>query len=220
MSNLEPKGDFVSGPPALVPDINAANVILSGKNPSLCQTVELRPLIQASIPDLYANICGPQNDHLYTYLPSGPYHDLPSFTKLINDGFVLTPSFFPFAIFSSDPIHVTNQSLRTDSDKARSPVGIICLMNIVPSHRSIEIGHVLLAPTLQRTTAATEGFYLLMKYAFEELGYLRVEWKCNNFNEPSKRAALRLGYTFEGIFRKQYVKLLRFYIFNPFSHNP
>jgi RimJ/RimL family protein N-acetyltransferase len=62
---------------------------------------------------------------------------------------------------------------------------------------------VLFAPTLQRTTGATEAIYLLMKYAFDELGYLRVEWKCNNFNEPSKRAALRLGYVYDGLFRQQ-----------------
>jgi RimJ/RimL family protein N-acetyltransferase len=193
MSNFEPKGDLVSGPPALLPDINATNVILSGN------TVELRPLIQASIPDLYANLCGPGREHLYTYLPTGPYHDLPSFTKLITESFVSNTSLFPFAIFSSDPVHVTNQN----SDKGTTPVGIISLLNIVPSHRSIEIGHVLFSPTLQRTTAATETIYLLMKYAFEELGYLRVEWKCNNFNEPSKRAALRLGYVYEGLFRQQ-----------------
>jgi RimJ/RimL family protein N-acetyltransferase len=194
MSNFEPKGDLVTGPPALPPDINSPRVILSGN------TVELRPLTQASIPDLYANLCGPQNDHLYTYLPTGPYHDLPSFSKLITESFVSNPSLFPFAIFSSDPVHVTN---RDSSDKARTPVGMISLLNIVPAHRTIEIGHVLFAPTLQRTTAATETVYLLMKYAFEELGYLRVEWKCNNFNEPSKRAALRLGYQYEGLFRQQ-----------------
>jgi RimJ/RimL family protein N-acetyltransferase len=78
-------------------------------------------------------------------------------------------------------------------------------LNIVPSHRSIEIGNVLFGPLLQRSTAATEACYILMKHCFEDLNYLRVEWKANNFNEPSKRAALRLGFVFEGIFRKHMV---------------
>jgi RimJ/RimL family protein N-acetyltransferase len=78
-------------------------------------------------------------------------------------------------------------------------------MNIVPSHRTIEIGHVLFSPVLQRTTAATESIYLLMKHCFEDLNYRRVEWKANDLNEPSKRAALRLGFVFEGVFRKHMV---------------
>lgn len=84
-------------------------------------------------------------------------------------------------------------------------MGIITYLNIVPEYRSIEIGHVLFSPLLQRTTAATESIYLLMKHAFEDLHYLRVEWKANDLNEPSKRAALRLGFVFEGVFRKHMV---------------
>ncbi|GIK04326.1 hypothetical protein Aspvir_008405 [Aspergillus viridinutans] len=70
---------------------------------------------------------------------------------------------------------------------------------------SIEIGNVLFSPTLQRTTVATEAFYLVLKYAIEELGFRRIEWKCNALNAPSRRAALRLGFTFEGIFRQHMV---------------
>ncbi|KAJ3194530.1 hypothetical protein HDU82_002441, partial [Entophlyctis luteolus] len=89
--------------------------------------------------------------------------------------------------------------------KSKEAVGIDCYLNIVPANRSIEIGHVMFGPKLARTAAATEASYLLMKYAFEQLHYLRVEWKTNNFNEASKRAALRLGFTHEGIFRKHMV---------------
>jgi len=64
---------------------------------------------------------------------------------------------------------------------------------------------VLFAPTLQRTTIATEAIYMLMKWALEEGGYARVEWKANAFNEPSRRAALRLGFIFEGVFRKHII---------------
>jgi RimJ/RimL family protein N-acetyltransferase len=85
------------------------------------------------------------------------------------------------------------------------PMGIVCLMNIVPSNRCFEIGHVVFSPLLQRTTAATEAIYLLMKHCFEDLNYRRVEWKANNLNEPSKRAAVRLGFVPEGIFRKHMI---------------
>jgi RimJ/RimL family protein N-acetyltransferase len=61
----------------------------------------------------------------------------------------------------------------------------------------VEIGHIWFAPALQRTRAATEALFLLMRRAFDELGYRRLEWKCNAFNEPSRRAALRLGFRFE-----------------------
>jgi RimJ/RimL family protein N-acetyltransferase len=66
----------------------------------------------------------------------------------------------------------------------------------------MEVGHISYAPRLQRTAAATEAMYLMMRRAFDELGYRRYEWKCDALNAPSRRAALRLGFTFEGIFRQ------------------
>jgi RimJ/RimL family protein N-acetyltransferase len=71
-----------------------------------------------------------------------------------------------------------------------------------PSHRVIEIGNILYLPSMQCTTAATEAMYLFARYVFEDLEYRRYEWKCDALNEPSRRAALRLGFTFEGIFRQ------------------
>ena len=81
-------------------------------------------------------------------------------------------------------------------------VGFETLMRIDPTHRCIEVGNILYGKSLQRTPGATEAQYLLMKYIFEDLGYRRYEWKCNALNEPSRRAALRFGFSFEGIFRK------------------
>jgi RimJ/RimL family protein N-acetyltransferase len=69
----------------------------------------------------------------------------------------------------------------------------------------IEVGNILYLPCLQRTAGATEAMYLLARYVFEELGYRRYEWKCDALNEPSRRAALRLGFTFEGIFRQHMI---------------
>ncbi len=83
--------------------------------------------------------------------------------------------------------------------------GVAALMRIDPANGVIEIGHICLSPGLQQTRAATEAFALLFSRVFDELGYRRLEWKCNDQNMPSKRAAARLGFTFEGVFRQHMV---------------
>ncbi len=84
-------------------------------------------------------------------------------------------------------------------------VGVATLMRIDPANGVIEVGNIKYAPALQRTPAATEAMFLLMRYVFDELGYRRYEWKCDSLNGPSRAAALRLGFTFEGIFRQAVV---------------
>ncbi len=79
------------------------------------------------------------------------------------------------------------------------------LMRIDPVHGVIEIGNVLWGPAIARTRVCTEALYLFAHYVFDTLGYRRFEWKCNNLNEPSKRAAERFGFVFEGIFRQHMV---------------
>jgi RimJ/RimL family protein N-acetyltransferase len=79
------------------------------------------------------------------------------------------------------------------------------LMRIEPAHGVIEIGHVLWGPAIARTRVATEALYLSAAYVFETLGYRRFEWKCNDRNQPSRRAAHRFGFSFEGIFRQHMV---------------
>jgi RimJ/RimL family protein N-acetyltransferase len=78
-------------------------------------------------------------------------------------------------------------------------------LRITPEFGVIEIGHIWFAPELQRTTAATEAIYLLAHHAFDDLGYRRLEWKCNALNVASRRAAERFGFTFEGVFRKHQI---------------
>jgi RimJ/RimL family protein N-acetyltransferase len=85
------------------------------------------------------------------------------------------------------------------------PVGMAAFMNIETDHRRLEVGHIWYAPSAQRTEANTEAAYLMMREAFDELGYRRVEWKCDALNERSRAAALRLGFTFEGVFRKHMI---------------
>lgn len=99
-----------------------------------------------------------------------------------------------------DPLHFAVIDTRT-----QRPVGSLALMRIDPNHGVMEVGHVHFSPLLSRTPASTEAQWLLMRYAFDTLGYRRYEWKCNSFNEPSRRAALRLGFQFEGRFRQALV---------------
>ncbi len=90
-------------------------------------------------------------------------------------------------------------------DESGVPAGLASYLRIVPEHGVIEIGHIHLSPRLQQSRAATEAQFLLMRHAFDDLGYRRYEWKCDSLNAPSRRAALRLGFQYEGIFRNAIV---------------
>lgn len=83
--------------------------------------------------------------------------------------------------------------------------GYASYLRMEPAHGVIEVGNILMSPALQRTTAATEAMYLMARHVFDDLGYRRYEWKCNALNEPSRKAALRYGFSFEGIFRQHMV---------------
>jgi RimJ/RimL family protein N-acetyltransferase len=84
-------------------------------------------------------------------------------------------------------------------------VGLCSYLRIDPANGVIEIGHLQFSPRLQRTPAATEAMYLLIRRAIDELGYRRMEWKCDSLNAPSRAAAERLGFRFEGVFRQAVV---------------
>jgi RimJ/RimL family protein N-acetyltransferase len=84
-------------------------------------------------------------------------------------------------------------------------LGVAALMRIDPAHGVIEVGHINFSPALQRTRLATEAIFLMMARAFDELGYRRFEWKCDSLNAPSRAAAQRFGFRFEGIFRQAMV---------------
>jgi len=138
---------------------------------------------------LFARTCGPAHDALWTYLFDGPYADRATFDRDLRA-----------KAESPDPFHYA--IVDTVSDEA---VGTAALMRIEPVHRVIEVGHVIFSPALQRTRGATEAMYLLARYVFETLGYRRYEWKCHGLNAPSRRAARRLGFTFEGVFRQHMI---------------
>jgi RimJ/RimL family protein N-acetyltransferase len=101
---------------------------------------------------------------------------------------------------SPDPLHYAIIDLASSRT-----VGTAALMRIDPTHGVIEIGSITYSPRLQRTRAGTEAMYLLMRHAFDDLGYRRYEWKCDSLNAPSMAAANRYGFVFEGIFRQAIV---------------
>jgi RimJ/RimL family protein N-acetyltransferase len=121
----------------------------------------------------------------WTYLPYGPFADLGAFAAWLAD-----------AAKSDDPLFFAI----LDADDA--PVGVASYLRIMPAIGAIEVGHIHYSPALQRTAAATEAMYLMMRHAFEDLGYRRYEWKCDDLNAPSRRAAERLGFTYEGTHRQ------------------
>jgi RimJ/RimL family protein N-acetyltransferase len=124
----------------------------------------------------------------WTYLAYGPFPDLESYTAWVEE--VSRPD---------DPLFFAILDARTGE-----AAGVASLMRIDPPNGVIEVGHIRYSPRLQRTPAATEAMFLLMERAFT-LGYRRYEWKCDALNAPSRRAAERLGFTFEGIFRQAVV---------------
>jgi RimJ/RimL family protein N-acetyltransferase len=136
--------------------------------------------------DLFALSQG--HDAIWTYLGYGPFADLAAFRTWLAS-----------CAQQSDPLFVTT----VDKATGRAS-GMASFLRITPADGVIEIGHIWIAPAIQRTRQATEAILLLMREAFE-LGYRRLEWKCNALNAPSRRAALRFGFTFEGIFRQHMI---------------
>ncbi len=118
----------------------------------------------------------------------------------------------PFADHAAFKAHIERKAASEDPlffaiiDKASGKaVGYETLMRIDPTHRVIEVGNIMYGTPLQKTPGATEAQYLLMRYVFDGLGYRRYEWKCNALNAPSRRAADRFGFSFEGIFRQHMI---------------
>ncbi len=138
---------------------------------------------------LYQETRGETADRLWLYLFEGPFSDRAAFDIHLQR-----------IAASEDPLFFAI----VDSASGRA-VGYAAYMRIEPVHRVIEVGSILFTPPLQRTPHATEAMYLMARHVFEDLGYRRYEWKCNALNAPSRRAAQRLGFRFEGIFRQHMI---------------
>lgn len=136
---------------------------------------------------LWENVRG--HDALWTYMSAyGPFVDGEQFAAWVESRVALNDP-YSYAIV----------------DASGRAVGISTLMEIRPAVRSVEVGHIVYSPALQRAPLGTEAQFLLMRYAFETLCNRRYEWKCNALNAPSRAAALRYGFQFEGILRQHLI---------------
>jgi RimJ/RimL family protein N-acetyltransferase len=153
-------------------------------------TVRLQPLDpERDAPALFIASHNEHDPSLWDYLPVGPFPTEADFSAWLAS-----------AARSDDPLY-----LAVVNEHTGDPAGMVSYLRMAPEHGVIEIGFIWFGPSLQRTSQATETIYLLARHAFDDLGYRRLEWKCNARNERSRRAALRFGFTYEGIFRQHMV---------------
>ncbi len=151
------------------------------------QYCRLEPLsAERHAADLYQAFSQAPDDSDWTYMGVGPFPKLEDYRK-----------FAEAAQAGNDPLHHAIIDLETGR-----AIGTLALMRIDPANGVIEVGFVSFSRQLKRTRIATEAQFLLMRRAFDELGYRRYEWKCDSLNAPSRQAAARLGFQFEGIFRQ------------------
>lgn len=146
----------------------------------------LEPLTLDHAPAIWEALAEDRGGGMWTYMPNGPFEGPDAYRGWVW-GAAQGPDPLQFAILADD-----------------RPVGTASYLRIAPAAGSIEVGYITYSPALQRTRAATEAMYLMMKWAFEA-GYRRYEWKCNALNAASRRAAQRLGLSYEGIFRQAVV---------------
>jgi RimJ/RimL family protein N-acetyltransferase len=146
----------------------------------------LEPLAAGHAPALFEASAAPGAERRFAYL----FDDAPAGLPEMN-------AWIAKMAAGGDPLF----SAVIDNASGRA-AGRQALMRITPEHGVIEIGNILWGPAISRRPAATEALYLAARHVFEDLGYRRFEWKCNNLNEPSKAAALRFGFSYEGLFRQ------------------
>ena len=144
---------------------------------------------QSHVDALYDASHNASDPNLWTYLFVGPFPDKTEFKAYV-ESVAASPTDIFYTIVD---------------EEAGQPAGIASYLRIVPEHGVIEIGHIWFGVGLQRTAGATEAIYLLARHVFEDLGYRRLEWKCDALNQRSRRAAERFGFTFEGIFQQHMV---------------
>jgi RimJ/RimL family protein N-acetyltransferase len=157
--------------------------VLSGR------VVTLRPFHLGQAGVLYEATHGSDKEDLWRYMGDGPY---------------LSPAAFE-AAFEQKQNSVDPLFFAIVDNASGVPVGQASYLRVDPVNRVIEVGNIIFSAALQRSCGATEAMYLMARHIFDDLGYRRYEWKCNALNQPSRRAALRLGFVFEGIFRQHMI---------------
>ncbi len=171
----QPVGDAVDW----TPGVPLEAVTLTGR------TCRLEPLAPRHVDGLYDALCLDSPGSIWTYMPSGPFTDRNAFAasvEVLHD----IAAMVPLAVVLP----------------CGTPVGITTFLRIDHANGTAEVGYISYGTALQRTTAATEAMYLMAAHAFDVVGVRRYEWKCDDLNEPSRRAAARLGFTYEGTFRQ------------------
>jgi RimJ/RimL family protein N-acetyltransferase len=177
---VAPIGEPVDATPAPLPQ----RLTLEGRR------VTLRPLSpDLDLAPLWRVTHGAAKNELWLYLFEGPFADATAFAAYLERNAASDDPLF-FAIVD----RATNLA-----------AGYASLLNVEPRHRTVEVGHILYGEGLQRSAGATEAMFLLARHVFDDLGYRRYEWKCNALNAPSRRAATRLGFRYEGTFRQHFI---------------
>lgn len=150
---------------------------------------EVVPVTKSHAPALHEAFCADTSHRMWTYMSFGPFQSVAALVEWIEA-----------------TAKLDDQVCYAIVDKAGGKAsGIASYLRIQPTSGVIEVGSIAFAPRLQRTRAATEAMYLLMRHAFEELGYRRYEWKCDALNAASRNAAERLGFAYDGLFRQAIV---------------
>lgn len=170
----QPIGDPVTWAPARFP----VPVTLTGR------TCVVEPLRAEHAPALFEAFTQAAGDDQWTYLPFGPCRDAAAMTRVVT-AMLDDPTALAFVVLDADG----------------RPCGMASYLRIQPGVGSIEVGAIMYGAGLRRSVAGTEAMYLLARHAVDDLGYRRYEWKCDALNAPSRAAALRLGFGFEGIWR-------------------
>lgn len=156
------------------------------KTPASGRFAAIEILSEAHAADIHAANLLDAEGRNWTYLPYGPFSTLEDYKTWMRQ-----------TCSGEDPLF--HAVIDRATGKA---VGVASYLRIDPANGVIEVGHINLSPLAQRKPSATEAMYLMMRRAFDELGYRRYEWKCDALNAPSRRAALRLGFKYEGTFRQ------------------
>lgn len=171
----------------LGPPVDPTPRPLPARIPHRGRAVDLEPLHLRHVPELWQAMQGAEES--WAYLGYGPFASESALRAHV-------------AAFTTqhDPMAWAVRPHRTGTAD-----GWLTLMDIQPAHAAIELGNIWFSPRLQRTRAATEAMFLLMRHAMDDLGYRRLLWKCNALNAPSRRAAERLGFVFEGVLRAHMV---------------
>jgi RimJ/RimL family protein N-acetyltransferase len=184
MDDFEPPADPGTSPP-VGPRVDTAPRPLPARIPHKGRSVDLEPLHLRHAEDLWQAVQSDRDAASWAYMGYGPFVDPAAFRGFLG-GFCTTHDPMAWAI---------------RPHRSGTVDGWLTLMEIQPAHAHIELGNIWFSPRMQRTRAATEAMFLLMRHAMEDLGYRRLTWKCNALNAPSRRAAARLGFTYEGTLR-------------------